>query len=140
MDNISFLKQVLTSGKEYWVAARREYVNRYGTMEREPDSVWLICIPYKICTNYKMDDLLVKDVEELHRTELHNIPLSVNWPPFQYGITMRDFHTGFPLDGDFREFLIKALQCGNNILDDYQKIWAECNCKPELQTLQPAVV
>lgn len=138
MENISFLKQVLTSGKEYWVAARREYVNRYGTMESEPDSVWLICIPYKISTDYKIDDLLVKDVEELYRAEVQNIALSNNYPPFQCNITMRDFHVGFPLEGDFREFLTKALTCGSNKLDDYQKIWAECTCKPESQTLQPA--
>lgn len=136
MDNLHFLKQVLCSQSCYWIAARRETINMYGTPERQPDSIWIICIPPNIQLGFKEEEILLKDVEQLSITYVQNIAISDNYPPFQNGITMHDFYFGYPITENHKEVVIKALLLGaDKKIWDYKEL---VEPKIELQTTQPA--
>jgi hypothetical protein len=124
MDNIDFLKQILTSGCEYWIAAKKEYANQYGDMKRGPDSIWLIAVPIEenLHVPQKEDEILLKDVERLRSLPLHNIAITENYPPFQHGQTLYDFYTGYPIKENIKEVIIKALQLKSNNIYEYKEL------------------
>jgi hypothetical protein len=124
MHNIDFLKQILTSGCEYWIAAKKESANVYGRMERQPDSIWIIAIPMEENMHMpkKEDEILLKDIERLRNAQVHNIAISEDYPPFQHGQTLYNFYRGYPIKGDIKSVMIQALQLGSNNIYDYEKL------------------
>lgn len=132
MENIDFLKKILTSGCEYWIAARRESVNMYGRLERSSDSIWFIAIPIEenIYLSKTEDEILVKDIERLRSLYVHNIAISKDYPPFQHGISLYNFYDGYPVKENHKEILKKALELGSNDIYDYRKL-----LEPQPETL-----
>jgi hypothetical protein len=124
MNNIDFLKKVLMSGYEYWIAAKRENANVYGRMEQQPDSIWLIAIPIEenLHVPKKADEILLKDIERLRDLPIHNIAISESYAPFQHGQTLYSFYEGFPIKRNIKDFMIKALELASNNIYDYQKL------------------
>lgn len=124
MENIDFLKKILTSGCEYWIAAQKEYKN-YREFERAPDTIWFICLPYdlQIDINQSNDTILLKDLEKLQRTTVINIPISEDVPPFQAGVSLHNFYKGYPIKGEHaQEILKKALYLKSTNIYDYETL------------------
>jgi hypothetical protein len=134
MDNLDFLKQILTSGCEYWIAAKKESEMVYGSLKRQPDSIWVIAIPMEenLHIPKKEEEILLRDIERLRSLPVHNIAISENYPPFQHGQTLYNFYLGFPIKENIKQFVIKALQLGSSIIYDYVPLLEET--KPELTT------
>lgn len=127
MDNLDFLKRILMSGSEYWLASSKEKDYRNGGYFNE--AVWLICLPYNIQVDLRQtaDSIKLVDVEKLYRADVQNIPISDDYPPFQYGQSMHYFHDGYPLEGvNVKQLLSKALAFGSSNIHDYKDLIEEC--------------
>jgi len=123
MENLPFLKEVLTTATPYWVAARKEYVVTHDSGVHETEnSIWFIMIPDLIQIGKWADDLLVKDVEELYYQKVDNICLSERFSPFQSEINMSGFYQGFSITVPIKDFLKRAIQLESNNLEDYKKL------------------
>jgi hypothetical protein len=129
MDNISFLKEILTSSSQYWVAAKKEKIYSFGEYKTVGDSVWIICIPHNISLFQNENEILLKDIEALASCEVHNIALSEPFAPFQHGVTLLNFYKGFPLEKvvDIKKFMIQALECRSDDIYAYEKIIERIN-------------
>lgn len=132
MDNIDFLKQILTTGCEYWIAAKKEYTD-YHYWRRGPDSIWFIAVPIEenLHVPKKEDEILLKDIERLRNLSVHNIAISENYAPFQHGQTLYSFHTGLPIRENIKEVMLKALQLGSKNIYDYAALIKEAEKKEE---------
>lgn len=105
-----FLSKIMQSGSNYWCVSKMDRVNNCGRDERLGDQIILIAIPYTITLNIPADQVKFVDLEKLGRVDVDNIFLNVDYPPFQYNVTLYDVYDGFPLDqGCIRDFLKQAL-------------------------------
>lgn len=123
MNNISFLKKLLTSNARYWIVARHEYINQYGERTRQPDSIWFIMIPDKFEVSMIPDEILVKDLEELYYSHIDNISISDNFTPFQRHLSLSDFYTGYPIHDNHKDILTRALlMAGDTNIHAYENL------------------
>lgn len=121
--NIDFLKKILTTDAQYWIAARKENISEH--------SVWIICVPVdKFPTGQSINDLLLRDIEALATCEVQNICLSDRFAPFQMGLTMNSFFDGYPIGEDVKDFVVKCLNHTGKRLWDYKALWDEHVSKP----------
>lgn len=137
MENLDFIKKILTSNSQYWVAARKEYAYDRGRFKPLEDSVWVICIPHTISLNQKPNEILLQDAEGLSNCEVHNIAISEPFAPFQHGIYLNKFYRGFPLEGiiNIKEFMVRALRLASNDIFLYEEIIKEMSApQAELTT------
>lgn len=122
MDNLSFLKEILTTRHEYWIVARKQEYNEYGRMKRGKDSIWFIVIPHDVRRELKPDEILLSEVEDLRNRQLQNIAISEPFPPFQHGISLYSVHSGYPITGNIKEALKKILNADCGDLWDYKEL------------------
>lgn len=123
MENVSFLKEILTTDHEYWVVARREDVRLYGQDKRMEDSIWFICVPrLNFARPYNEETLLLKDIERLRGAEVENISLTHDYAPFQYGVSMYNIYRGYPVKNPGKDFIVKALAINSTDLWDYKDL------------------
>lgn len=122
MDNLNFLKKLITTDNDYWIVAMK---NEDGRGERYKDSIMFISLPYgrKIYSNEK--EILLSDIEELRRSCVNNIFLNESYPPFQIGQDLYNVYIGFPVEFDGRDakqVLIEALNVNSTSIADYREI------------------
>lgn len=122
MNNIDFLKQIITTEHPYWLVARESWISEYGSRKRLPDEAWFICIPLSIRRGVAPKDILLSEVEKLNYMETQNIALSEPYSPFQTGITFCNLTQGYPILKDSKDFLIKALAFEGKDFWSYKKL------------------
>ncbi len=123
MDNLDFLKQVLMSDTHYWIVARKEYTNHFSR-STAPDSLWFIAIDYNIVLNKKYEDISLADIEKLNESQVANIALTENYPPFQLGISMSRMYKGWPVTEatNIKQVMIDAINLGSKDFYDYKEL------------------
>ncbi len=124
MDNIDFLKQVLMSDTHYWIVAKQNYASIYGDYKRIEDDIWFIAIDHNIQVNKKYEEITLSDIEKLSRSEVSNIALSEDYPPFQIGQTMHHIYKGWPVAEvkGIKQVMINAINLGAKDFYDYKVI------------------
>lgn len=128
--HIDFLKQVLMSNAEYWIVAKKDWVREYGGDRRLPDQIMFISIPQNIRRGLMPDEILLNDIEKLHRSEIVcNIFINSDYPPFQFGQTLSNVYMGYPVTSNIKQFVIDALQLKSDSIYDYAEL-----LKPQTQT------
>lgn len=129
MTNLNFLKAILMSTDEYWVVAKKnEYHNVVDRGRRDKDSVILTVIPYSLNRGVPESEILLCEIEKLRSSELINIHINESYAPFQHGMSFYDIYTGYPIKGDVKEFLIKALELKSNSIHDYEALAKSDDC------------
>ena len=116
--NVDFLKKVLMSEAEYWVVAKRDEYSKV----KIPDYICLICVPSEIKTGLKYEEITLKALEDLSRSEYPNIYLNTGCPPFQKYQRFGKLFEGFPVEKNIKEFLSKALLLESDELYEYEKL------------------
>jgi hypothetical protein len=123
MQNIDFLKDIITTEHEYWVIAKRNTAQEYGRSVRIKDSIYLIDIPYDLKRGVPEDEILLKDLETIRSSCFdQNISISEPYAPFQRCMCFYDVYKGFPILGDVKKFLIKALELGSDEIYNYHEM------------------
>jgi hypothetical protein len=119
MKNVDFLVQILTSSYEYWVVARE---NVDGRDRRSSDDIMIISIPPTTTRYSSKEEILFTDLEKLYRSDVSNIFITGNYPPFQLYVTMRNMYTGYPIKRNVRKFLADALNLNSNDIYKYKEL------------------
>ncbi len=123
MIDVKMIQQVLVSDAMYWIAARETRYSKYGTMERGDDQIVLIAIPDDIPRGMQYEEILLKDVERAGDVPIEkNIFINNDYPPFQLGLSLKDFYLMFPITCDVKAFLDKAFELKTNDIWDYKGI------------------
>lgn len=124
MDNLDFLKQILMSNTHYWIVAQQNYASINGRYERTEDSIWFISIDYNIQLNKKYEEITLSDIEKLNRSDVQNISLSEDYPPFQIGISMRRIYKGWPIpeEKSIKQVMVEAVNLKSKDFWDYKSL------------------
>lgn len=126
MENLDFLKKILTTEHEYWIVAKRTSFNDCGRFKRGNDHILIITIPTSVRRGLKSEEILLDDVYKLFNSSIdQNIFLDNDYPPFQRSISWYDVYTGFPITKKIKEFTIEAMLLGSNDIYEYKKILDE---------------
>jgi hypothetical protein len=125
MDNLNFLKQIITEEHEYYVVAKKNEYLHFGELDRQKDSIALIVILYSesFRRGVKPDEILLNEIENLRNvSDVPNIYINENYAPFQQGFSLYNVYNGFPIKGNIKEFLIKALALQSDSIYDYKEL------------------
>lgn len=107
---LDIIKQILMSSDDYWVLAKKSYITRCFTSEREEDDIIFVAIPHNIERGIPYEEITLKQVEQIDRLYLDfNIFLNSPYAPFQSGISFHGIYKGFPVTGNIRAFINEAI-------------------------------
>tara|TARA_R110000868_G_scaffold163029_1_gene395150 strand:- start:104 stop:508 length:405 start_codon:yes stop_codon:yes gene_type:complete len=124
----SILSEILTSTAEYWLVAKETYFQSGCQEKRGEDDIIFIAIPRNIPRGVKREDIKLSDLELLDTAPLDlNIYLNSDYPPFQYGLTMRGIYKISPVEGKFsrHEFLKRAFDLDSDDFYKYEVLLSE---------------
>jgi hypothetical protein len=116
----NYLETILKSkGEDYFIASKRTDYASGGGFRRGDDEIWLISIPTSIHYDTNVRGLTIREVDKINATPIEgNIPLSVSYTPFQWGITIGSFYRAYPVKAT-REFIRKAWSLNSKDIWDY---------------------
>lgn len=142
MDNIDFLTKILVNGEnEYWVVAKKDYVNQYGSIKRLPDQIIMLCIPHNIQRGLSREEIKLVDLERLKNVSIDcNVFLNTEYSPFQLGQTFYEIYNGFPITCKPKDFLIEALALKSDNIYDYQDLIVKLNSQAENKNEKPETI
>jgi hypothetical protein len=119
------------SDVEYWIVAKMDYINRYGSTERCDDQIIFISIPQGIRRGLKREEIFLTDLEKLGGSYIDcNIYLNQDYPPFQRGQTLSDVYIGFPVEfvrEKTKQFMIDILTINSRSIYDYYELIKKLN-------------
>jgi len=114
---IETYSKILQSNSEYWLIERVEY---HGA-----NSIIFCAIPHSVTLGIKKEDIKLSDLEALDRCQITNVFLNKDFPPFQLYQQLGDVRDAFPVTGNIKEFLKKAIQIDSNNIYDYKELIEE---------------
>lgn len=127
--NIDFIKKVLMSTAEYWIVAKARRYSEGLTIKRDTDDIMLIAIPKDIKRGLRYEEITLQEVEKLSCSYVEqNISINSDYSPFQNFIQFNGIYSGYPVEYNVKEFMIKALQLKSNDIHDYKDL---IETKPE---------
>ena len=120
MENLHFLERLLKEDNDYWVVAK---VND-STQGRMDDDILLISLPSSVKSGIDINDLKLSEVKEIQETYVDtNIFFTGNYAPFQLGVRLDSFWTGFPVkDVEIKPFILKCLELKSHDIHDYEDL------------------
>lgn len=139
MSDTNYIKTLLDGkGDEYFVVAKEGHYRAHGGWRDTEDSIFLIAVPQRVWESgwNRIDpqNLTVRELDRIKSTIVEcNIPLSNNFTPFQWGITVGSFYKAYPVRAT-REFIRKAWALKSNDLWDYKELSDKLTNKQEEQS------
>lgn len=127
IDNQYFLTKILADDSEYWVVAKPNTTRQYFETKRTENDIALISLT-DIKRPMQLGELTINQLEPILSKDILTNLFLTSYSPFQWGINLKSFDDGFPLDSktDIRKFTIEALKLESRNLSDYKKLAEEC--------------
>lgn len=116
--NVDLLAQILTTEHEYWIFQQ----SSKGSMGDVFTEIFFGSIPPDIERFEKRGQITLAEIDKLSRAHIVNVFLSSPFAPFQNCVSLTDVVMGFPVTGDKREFLKKAMEFQSKDIFEYKKL------------------
>lgn len=120
MDNLNFLEKLLKEKVDYWIVAKFND----STRERMNDDILFISLPTNIKRGIDINELKLSEVKKIQETYVDtNIFFTGEYAPFQLGVRLDSFWTGFPVKNvKIKQFVLKCLELNSYDIYDYEKL------------------